>query len=161
VGGDIFGLSVRGVAELMKSVSVPVHANRHEAEGLRKVTGLSASDIISHDSDDRIEIGDVRIRFLHTPGHTPGSQCFLVGNRLVSGDTLFIQACGRVDLPGGNSEQLYESLTQKLAKLPEDTILFPGHDYGDVPSSTIGEELKTNRFLRVRNLEDWIALMGP
>lgn len=161
VGGNIFGLDVKGVADILEQVSVPVHAHRLEVEGLRKVTGLADTDIVCHDSGDVLELGDVRIRFIHTPGHTPGGQCFLVDNRLVSGDTLFIQACGRVDLPGGNSQQLYESLTQKLAKLPADTLLFPGHNYGDHLTSTIGEELRSNQYLRASCLEDWVALMGP
>ena len=70
-----------------------------------------------------------RFELMHTPGHTPGSQCFLVDGRVVSGDTMFIDACGRVDFPGGNAEQMYYSLTQKLMALPDDTILFPGHNY--------------------------------
>ena len=96
--------------------------HKSEAEFLK---GLSPSDLIKAESGDKIEVGGMEIQLLHTPGHTPGSQCFLVDDRIVSGDTLFIGACGRVDLPGGNAEQLYYSLTQKLMALPDDTIFFP------------------------------------
>ena len=78
----------------------------------------------------------------YTPGHTPGSQCFLVDNRVVSGDTLFIDACGRVDFPGGNPEQMYYSLTQKLMALPDDMVLFPGHNYAPLKHATMGEQKK-------------------
>ena len=84
-------------------------------------------------------VGDIPIELIHTPGHTPGSQCFLVDGRLVAGDTLFLEGCGRTDLPGGDPEALYESLTQRLAKVPDDAVLFPGHLYSPEPSATMGE----------------------
>jgi len=124
------------------------------------VTGLSDSDIVKHQGGDEIWIGKVSLRLLHTPGHTPGSQCFLTGSTLVSGDTLFIGGCGRVDLPGGNPEQMYHSLTQVLAKLPEDTFLFPGHNYAAKEVSTIGDEKKENYYLRIGSLDDWKSAMG-
>src|SRR5213083_2749611 len=98
--------------------------------------------------------------YIHTPGHTPGSQCFLVGNALVSGDTLFIGSCGRVDLPGSNAEEMYRSLTQVLAALPDETLLFPGHNYADRPRSTIGDEKRTNTMMRFRDLKDFLSVMG-
>jgi len=97
---------------------------------------------------------------VHTPGHTPGSQCFLAEDSLVSGDTLFIGGCGRVDLPGGDPEAMYNSLTQVLSKLPGSTKLFPGHNYASKTVSTIGDEKKTNHYLRINSLEDWMSLMG-
>ncbi|GIU89913.1 MAG: hypothetical protein KatS3mg010_1012 [Acidimicrobiia bacterium] len=90
------------------------------------MTGISDSDVVEHASGDVLAVGEVAITLIHTPGHTPGSQCFLVDGRLVSGDTLFLDGCGRTDLPGGDPEQLYESLTQKLAAVPDDTVLYPG-----------------------------------
>jgi hydroxyacylglutathione hydrolase len=104
-------------------------------------------------------VGDVEVEFLHTPGHTPGSQCFRIKNTLVSGDTLFINGCGRVDLPGSNSEDMYRSL-QKLSELPEETLLLPGHNYGHVPNATMGETKAQNTYLRVPDLETWKAIMG-
>jgi glyoxylase-like metal-dependent hydrolase (beta-lactamase superfamily II) len=160
VGGDLFGLPVEGVARLLERISVPLYVNRHEADGLRKVTGAEESDLRRVDDSEVLRLGDQEIRFLHTPGHTPGSQCFLIGDRLVAGDTLFVRSCGRVDLPGGDPEAMYHSLTGKLAKLPSDTVLYPGHHYGPAPTSTIGEELRENYYLRVRSLADWRRLMA-
>lgn len=165
IGGRIFGLDIEGLPRLMERSAVPIHVNKHEAAGVRQVTGLQASDLIEHEGGDTIDVGDVRVRLVHTPGHTPGSQCFYIeeggrGPSLVSGDTLFINGCGRVDLPGGDPHQLYESLTQKLAKMPPDTILYPGHNYADRPTSTIGQQLETNQFMRIRRFEDWRQLMG-
>ena len=160
VGGNLFGFEVDGLAQLLERKGVPIWVNKHEAEGLKLVTGVSDGDLRKVDSGATLELGDVEIRFLHTPGHTPGSQCFLIGDRLVAGDTLFVQGCGRVDLPGGDPEAMYESLTGKLAKLPPETVLFPGHHYGSSRSSTIAEELSGNHYLNVRSLEDWRRLMG-
>lgn len=160
VGGDLFGLRVEGLARLLERAAVPIYVNKHEAEGLKRVTGVSEGDLRRVDDGDTLRLGDREIRFLHTPGHTPGSQCFLVGNRLVAGDTLFVQGCGRVDLPGGDPEAMYHTLTGKLAKLPADTILYPGHHYGPTPTSTIGDELRHNVYLRVPSLPDWRRLMG-
>lgn len=160
VGGGIFGHNIAGLADLMALRPVKVHVNEVESEGVRQVTGLSDSDIEKHRGGDEIAIGGVRVKLLHTPGHTPGSQCFLTEAALVSGDTLFIGGCGRVDLPGGNAKEMYHSLTQVLAKLPEDTLLFPGHNYAQKPVSTIGDEKRENHYLRIRSLEDWKALMG-
>ena len=159
-GGSMFGFSVPGLPDLMKLRPVKVHCNEHEADGLKKVTGLSDSDLERRTSGDRMQVGDLDLTFLHTPGHTPGSQCFMVDNRLVSGDTLFIQGCGRVDLPGGDPEEMYRTLTQRLSKLPGDTVLFPGHNYGGAPSGTLTEVRATNQYLQVRSLEDWMRFMG-
>jgi glyoxylase-like metal-dependent hydrolase (beta-lactamase superfamily II) len=161
VGGDLFGLSVEGLGRLLELAAVPVYVNKHEADGLKKVTGLAETDLRRVDDGDRTRLGEIDVQFLHTPGHTPGSQCFLLGNRLVAGDTLFVQGCGRVDLPGGDPDAMYHTLTGKLAKLPADTILYPGHNYGPTPTSTIGDELRQNHYLRIRSLEDWRRLMGP
>jgi glyoxylase-like metal-dependent hydrolase (beta-lactamase superfamily II) len=165
VGGSIFGMEIEGLARLMARAPVPVHVNAHEAEGVRKVTGLSASELVAHESGDVLALGGVRVRLLHTPGHTPGSQCFLVEEagapgRLVSGDTLFLGSCGRVDLPGGDPEAMFDSLKNKLARLPDDTLLFPGHLYSADPSSTIGEQKRHNPYLRVARLEDFLGFMG-
>ena len=160
VGGDLFGTRVEGLARLMEVAPVPVYANKHEAEGIKVMTGLSDSDLKKVDDGDRLEVGDLEVQFLHTPGHTPGSQCFLVDGRLVAGDTLFVQGCGRVDLPGGDPEAMYHTLTGKLAKLPPGTVLYPGHHYGPTETSTIGDELRQNHYLKIRSLDDWRALMG-
>ena len=159
-GGSMMGFSVEGLPELMNLRAVPVHVNEREAEGLKIVTGLSDSDLRKQASGDRIQVGDQEITFIHTPGHTPGSQCFLVGDRLVSGDTLFIQGCGRVDLPGGDPEEMYYSLTQRLSQLPDSTILYPGHLYSPEPSSELGTVRRTNPFLQIPTLDEWLRMMG-
>jgi hydroxyacylglutathione hydrolase len=160
VGGDLFGLQVEGVTKLLEKKRVPLYVNKHEAEGLKKVTGVTDSDLKKVEGGDVLQLGGHTIRFLHTPGHTPGSQCFLIGDRLVAGDTLFVQGCGRVDLPGGDAEALYHSLTDTLAKLPSTTVLYPGHHYGPTPTSTIADELEHNVYMRVRSIEDWRRLMS-
>jgi glyoxylase-like metal-dependent hydrolase (beta-lactamase superfamily II) len=160
VGGRIFGISIEGLADLLTLAPMKIYVNKHEADGVRKVTGVSESDLVRVEGGDTLKVGGLELTFLHTPGHTPGSQCFLVGGNLISGDTLFIEGCGRVDLPGADPDQMYESLTQKLAKLPDDTILYPGHDYADRPTSTMGDEKRKNAYLRVPSLAAWRSLMG-
>jgi glyoxylase-like metal-dependent hydrolase (beta-lactamase superfamily II) len=160
VGGDLWGVEVQGIGRLLEQQGMPIYVNKLEGDGVKVVTGVSESDLKRVDDGEKLRLGDQEITFLHTPGHTPGSQCFMIGNRLVAGDTLFVQGCGRVDLPGGDPEQMYYTLTQKLAKLPSDTVLFPGHHYGPSESSTIGAELEQNPYLRIRSIEDWRQLMG-
>jgi hydroxyacylglutathione hydrolase len=131
VGGDLFGHSVEGVAELVGANPCKVHVHRAEAAGVKYMTGLSDSDLEIHGSGDKVQVGAVEVECLHTPGHTPGSQCFRCRQALISGDTLFLQGCGRVDLPGGDPEEMRRTLTQRLAKLPGDLVLYPGHNYGE------------------------------
>jgi len=160
VGGSMFGWNIAGLADLMALRPVRLHANANEVEGLVKVTGLSKSDFVAHDGGDEEHIGNIKLRFLHTPGHTPGSQCFLAESALVSGDTLFINGCGRVDLPGSDPEQMYYSLTNVLAKLPGDTVVFPGHNYASKPSGTLDDLKRENYYLRIPSLDAWLSLVG-
>jgi hydroxyacylglutathione hydrolase len=105
-------------------------------------------------------IGSIPIKVIYTPGHTQDSICLLVGNgKLLTGDTLFVGECGRTDLPGGNSKRMYESLFNKIAKLSDDVEVYPGHDYGNSPSSTIGEEKRLNYTLQPRSLKQFIEFM--
>jgi glyoxylase-like metal-dependent hydrolase (beta-lactamase superfamily II) len=98
---------------------------------------------ISVRDDDIIEIGRLRMRVIYTPGHTPESMCLLIDKKLITGDTLFVGGCGRTDLAGGNPEELHNSLL-KLTALDDDVEIYPGHDYGEKPSSTIGYEKDHN-----------------
>ena len=157
VGGRFAGTEIAGVAELLSKCKARVVVHKAEAEFLK---GLSVTDLIKAESGDKINVGGVEIQLLHTPGHTPGSQCFLVDRRIVSGDTLFVGSCGRVDLPGSDPEQMYYSLTQKLMALPDETILFPGHNYADRPTSTIGEEKQTNPYFHFHSLKQFLAALG-
>ena len=159
IGGGMRGHNIAGVAELLERQPVKIYAHKHEADGVKKVTGLSNTDLVRVDSGDTLKVGDVEIEFLHTPGHTPGSQCFRVKNTLVSGDTLFIDGCGRVDLPGSDAEEMYQSL-QKLKSLPDDTLLLPGHNYSAVPNATLGETKRLNAYLAISDMAAWKEVMG-
>ncbi|EUA28594.1 metallo-beta-lactamase superfamily protein [Mycobacterium intracellulare] len=99
VGGSMMGFSLAGLAELLERAPVPVHVNTHEALWVSRVTGIGVGDLTAHENHDKVSIGDIEIELLHTPGHTPGSQCFLLDGRLVAGDTLFLEGCGRTDFP--------------------------------------------------------------
>jgi len=158
-GGSFGGHDVDGVAQLLESKSVKIYTHKIEADGLKKVTGLADGDLVKVASGDKLDVGKIEVEFLHTPGHTPGSQCFRIKNTLVSGDTLFINGCGRVDLPGSDSADMYRSL-QKLAELPDATLLMPGHNYGHVPNATLGETKQHNSYLRVQDLATWQTIMG-
>ncbi|HEX8804180.1 MAG TPA: MBL fold metallo-hydrolase [Acidimicrobiales bacterium] len=161
VGGDMMGYRISGVRELLALASVPVHVHDDEAPWVQRVTGAGESDLVRHASGDVVSVGAVDIELIHTPGHTPGSQCFLVDGRfLVSGDTLFLDGCGRTDLPGGDPAQLYESLTQRLAKVPDDAVLFPGHLYSAEPSAAMGEVRRLNYVFKPRTAQEWLAVFG-
>lgn len=159
IGGSFGGHNIEGLAELLAHKGMKIYVHKDEADGVRKVTGLSESDLARVDSGDKLDIGNVQVEFLHTPGHTPGSQCFRVENTLVSGDTLFINGCGRVDLPGSNAEDMYHSL-QRLRSLPDDTLLLPGHNYGHVPNATLAETRAHNTYLKINDLDTWKTIMG-
>jgi hydroxyacylglutathione hydrolase len=110
---------------------------------------------------DVIVVGAIRIKAIFTPGHTPDSICLLVNDKLLlTGDTLFVGECGRTDMPGGDSKSMYDSLFSKLMKLEDDVKVYPGHDYGSKPYSTIGEERMSNYTLKPRSLTDFISFMA-
>ncbi len=130
-----------------------------EAKTVVHVSSRIDADIRVNEGDT-ITVGDVKITIIHTPGHTPDSICLLVNNqKLLTGDTLFVDECGRTDLPGGNSKSMYYSLFNKLLKLDDAIEVYPGHDYGPKRYSTIGEQRKTNYVLQPRSLNDFIAFM--
>jgi glyoxylase-like metal-dependent hydrolase (beta-lactamase superfamily II) len=160
VGGDLVGHPVAGIAELLEHVDVPVHVQRDEAELVTAVTGVGAGSLATVEPGGSVVVGEVTIECLHTPGHTPGSQCFLVDGKLVAGDTLFLEGCGRTDLPGGDPEQLYESLFTRLARVPDDAVLYPGHLYSAEPSATMGETRRSNYVLAPRTPAQWLATFG-
>jgi hydroxyacylglutathione hydrolase len=141
-----------GVEELLEAVNCPIYVNKHDVPYL----DVSRSEIKPVDGNFRLKVGAVEIEAVHTPGHTPGSQCFHVRGHLVSGDTLFIGACGRTDLPGGDAKELYYSLTQKLYKFDDSTVLCPGHNYSDRPTTTMGEEKRTNPYLLCDSLQNFL-----
>jgi glyoxylase-like metal-dependent hydrolase (beta-lactamase superfamily II) len=162
VGGQMMGWEIEGVAELLAldGVDAPIHVHREEAFGVKRVTGASDSDLVLHDGGDVVRAGDVEVTLVHTPGHTPGSQCFLVDGRLVAGDTLFLDGCGRTDLPGGDADELFYSLTRRLAAVGDETVLYPGHMYSPEPSATMGETRQRNYVFRLPTIEQWRMMMG-
>lgn len=160
VGGDLFSYRIVGISELLEQTDVPIHVQRDEAAWIESGTGVGRESLVAHASDDLISVGQIDIRLIHTPGHTPGSQCFLVEGRLVAGDTLFLQGCGRTDLPGSDPEQMYDSLVNRLAKLPDDTVVYPGHFYSASPSASLADTKRQNPVLAPRSAEEWLALFG-
>lgn len=159
VGGTMMGYSIQGVSELLGLVGVKVHVQRAEVDYVKKVTGLGDTDLAVHDPGDVVHVGGIPIELVHTPGHTPGSQCFLVDGKLVSGDTLFLDGCGRTDLPGSDVEAMYESL-QRLARLPDQTVVFPGHQYHPASCGTIAAVKEQNYVYKPRTREQWLTMFG-
>ena len=159
-GGDMMGMRIEGASELLALESMPVHVQADEAEYVMKVTDLGEGDLVQHASGDVVSVGAIDVTLLHTPGHTPGSQCFLVEDSLVAGDTLFLQGCGRTDLPGGDPAQLYESITTRLAKVPDSAVLFPGHLYSPKPSESMGEVRRSNMVFKPRSSAEWLRMFG-
>ncbi|MDW3212852.1 MAG: MBL fold metallo-hydrolase [Ilumatobacteraceae bacterium] len=143
VGGSMMGHGIAGVADLLERVSCPIHVQRDEVPWVTRTTGLEETDLVAHHSADVITVGEIEIQLVHTPGHTPGSQCFLVDGKLVSGDTLFLDGCGRTDLPGSDHALMIESL-QRLSKFADDIVLYPGHRYSMASSATMGSVKQSN-----------------
>ena len=161
VGSRQCGFDIPGIADLLEHLQVPVYAHKLEIEGICKVSGVSTREIRACSGGDCIQVGNIEVVTIHTPGHTPGSQCFALADNLVSGDTLFISGCGRVDLPGGDVDQLYDSLTQKIKKLPPATTVLPGHHYGSEKSATLAHVLTVNPYLQVETRQDFKDMRNP
>lgn len=160
LGGSMMGTSVQGAADLIGKIEAKVYVNKAEAEGTRRVAGLSDSDLVTVEAGDVFKVGEIPVKFLHTPGHTPGSQCFLVEGNLISGDTLFVGSCGRVDLPGSDPEAMYYSLNHTLKNLDDATVVYPGHAYSSDSSTTIGKQKRHNMYMRFPTLDDFLDAMG-
>lgn len=143
-GGQIGGYPIPGIAELLEEVDVPVHVQAAEVPWVLRSAGVEEADLYAHEPSDVISVGAIRMATLHTPGHTPGSQCLLLGQRIVTGDTLFLNSCGRTDLPGGDEETLYDTLAHRLAPLPAETVVYCGHNYASVPFATMGQLMASN-----------------
>lgn len=109
-----------------------------------------------HDGGDRIALGETQFEVLHTPGHTPGSACYRVGNDLITGDTLFVFGCGRCDMSGGDPEQMYSTLKHMKENLSPDTVIHPGHNYGERPTSSLREQAEGNPFMHFHDVDDFV-----
>jgi hydroxyacylglutathione hydrolase len=137
----------------------PEMKTRTGAKIIMHESSFAVKDIGVHDNSN-ISIGDgISLNFIHTPGHSPESMCIQINDSgLITGDTLFIGECGRVDLPGGDANLLFDSF-QKLRSLNRSLVVFPGHDYGDKPSSTLGEQFKSNYTLQEMTREEFVKFM--
>lgn len=151
---------------------VNTHAHFDHVQGNVEVKRRTGAKIVMHESSlamkdleikdgGELLLGDaVRFTFIHTPGHSPESMCVKVNDfALITGDTLFIGECGRVDLPGGDASALYDSF-EKLRCLDPSLMVYPGHDYGKTPSATLGEELNTNYTLAKMTREEFAKFMS-
>jgi len=146
------------------------HSHRDHTAGNSQIKEKTGAKVVMHTSaplpkdmavedKDSIKVGGLVAKVIHTPGHTPDGICLLVDKKLFTGDTLFVGECGRTDLPGSSPEDMYHSLFDKILSLDDDVEVYPGHDYGEKPSSTIGEERKTNYTLKRRTLEEFVQFM--
>jgi glyoxylase-like metal-dependent hydrolase (beta-lactamase superfamily II) len=147
---------VGGHKEVAAATGARIIAHRLEVQTL-KAQGITVD--LAVEDGETVSVGDLAVQIIHTPGHTPGAVCLLVGGeKLITGDTLFVGDCGRVDLPGGSLEDLFESIQKKLKTLPEHVQVYPGHDYGQRPFSTIGDEKRSNPAMACRSLDAFRAL---
>jgi glyoxylase-like metal-dependent hydrolase (beta-lactamase superfamily II) len=145
---------INAVEKLLQKTDCRIYVQKKELEWL----GWKWSGLKPLQNGDIVEIGKLKVQAIRTPGHTPGSQCLLVEDSLISGDTLFINSCGRIDLPGSNPEEMYRSL-ESLKKLKDDILLFPGHNYAETVSSTMGSEKKKNPYLQFSSLQEFLSAM--
>jgi len=159
VGGSLMGYPIEGVSSLLERIDCPIHVQREEVPWVQRTTGVGDDHLVGHEPGDVVEVGSINVSLIHTPGHTPGSQCFHVDGRLVSGDTLFLDGCGRTDLPGSNPAEMYESL-QKLAAMPPATIVYPGHQYSQPSSATLESIRENNYVFRPKSAEQWLRMFS-
>lgn len=149
---------------------INTHCHRDHTAGNKDVQRAFDAEVVAHtlsqvDKDvsvtdgDLIKVGVIPVRVIHTPGHSPDSICLLVDTKLLTGDTLFVGECGRTDLPNGNARDMYHSLFDKLMRLDDRIEVYPGHDYGPRPQSTIGVERRTNYTLEKRTVEEFVRFM--
>lgn len=144
---------VNGLKEMLSRHDVPAYISRHEAPFLKP----RHKNIVEVEDRQKIKVGAIEIECFLTPGHTPGCQCFKYKDVLISGDTLFIDGCGRCDLPGSDPRQMYHSLYNVLMKFPDTTTIYPGHNYGPVPFATLASQKKTNPYLTCAGIEEFLS----
>jgi len=147
------GDHTNGLDEMISQIDVPVYFSKHEG-ALYKSDSMKAVEIDDH---DKITVGNLQMECLHTPGHSLGCQCLKYNDILITGDTLFIDGCGRCDLPGGNAKAMYHTLYEIILKLSDTTMIYPGHDYGPVKCASLSDQKNTNPYLRCRNMEEFLT----
>lgn len=161
---------INALEPLLAEVEAEVVLHEEELTYVRRAAGAFGLDpgwfearshgIRTVSNGEIVRVGNLAVQCLHTPGHTPGSQCFLVEGCLFSGDTLFVDACGRVDTPGGDAKKMWRSLCRTLRELPDSTLLYPGHDYGGSPTSTLGEQKRNNPYMNYDSADRFARAMG-
>jgi len=151
---------------------INTHGHSDHTAGNTELKSIFGAKIVTHklskvncdvrvEDGDVIKVGTISLKIIYTPGHTIDSICILVDNqKLLTGDTLFVGECGRTDMPGGSSKSMYDSLFNKILKLEDNIEVYPGHDYGSTPTSTIGRERTSNYTLQPRALTDFIEFMS-
>lgn len=143
---------VNGLEAMLAEHDVPVYISIHEADFYKP----SHKNIIEVENHHVLTVGNIDFECLHTPGHTPGGQCFKHKNVLIVGDTLFIDGCGRCDLPGGDARIMYQTLSQIISTLPDETLIYPGHNYGPTPFATLADQKHTNPYLQADNADEFL-----
>ena len=134
---------INGIEGVLEQASAEIHLLKPEYEFWQHELDRPSL----HHGGDRIELGDTTITMHHTPGHTPGSACYQLGNEIITGDTLFVFGCGRCDLSGGSPEDMFVTLRNMKERLPQDMLIHPGHNYSVKPTSTLGEQIEGNPFM--------------
>ena len=144
---------VNGLDKILKRHDVPAYISKHEADFFKP----KHKNIVEVSNHEKLKIGNLEIECIHTPGHSPGCHVFHYKNAMVVGDLLFIDGCGRCDLPGSDPRAMYKSLYGILMKWSDDSVIFPGHNYGATPSATLGQLKKTNPYLTCKNEEEFLV----
>ncbi|HUK28067.1 MAG TPA: MBL fold metallo-hydrolase [Candidatus Acidoferrales bacterium] len=150
---------------------VNTHSHHDHIEGNEAVVKHTRAKVVAHErapirkdvgvnDGDTIDIGSLKMKVIYTPGHCPDGICLLTDGKLMTGDLLFVGECGRTDLTGGSASEMYESLFKKILPLDDSIEVYPGHDYGSKPSSTIGSERKNNYTLKPRTREEFVKFMA-
>ena len=142
--------------DIKEATGAKIAIHREDAKYLKHFTP-PPPDIEMEDGLE-IELGKIAFKYIHTPGHSPGSCIILVEGSVMTGDTLFVGSIGRCDLPGGSPEEMYKSLKTKVMQLPKESVIFPGHDYGPTPTSSLRRELEQNPYLRCPSLDAFIGI---